>query len=248
MKKIFVCLTVCFAPFLLFAQPQNAVSIIPQPVSVTTKAGYFQLPNRVSIGAPSGAEVNYATAYLKNKISTATGYPVSVGTAPNSSIQLILNATKDGQLGKEGYTLSVTPKSVVIKANEAAGLFYGVQTLLQLLPKEMESKTVVKSVNWQAPCVEITDYPRFAWRGLMLDVSRHFFTKAEVKDFIDNMVKYKFNILHWHLTDDEGWRIEIKSLPNLTKKGAYNVKRVGYFGTFSPPAPDEPRNYGGFYT
>ncbi len=189
MKKICACLVICFVPFLLFAQAQNAVSIIPQPVSVTTKAGYCQLPNRISIAAPSGAEVNNVTAYLKSEISTATGYSVSVGTAPNSTIQLILSTKADAQLGKEGYTLSVTPKGVVIKANEAAGLFYGVQTLMQLLPKEIESKTVAKGINWQLPCVEIADYPRFVWRGLMLDVSRHFFTKQEVKDFIDNMVK-----------------------------------------------------------
>ena len=86
------------------------------------------------------------------------------------------------------------------------------------------------------------------WRGLMFDVARHFFTKEQVKQYIDAMVKYKFNLLHLHLTDDEGWRIEIKSLPNLTKVGAYNVKKVGYFGTFSTPTPDEPRDYGGFYT
>jgi hexosaminidase len=103
------------------------------------------------------------------------------------------------------------------------------QTLLQLLPKEVEGKTAAKNVKWQAPCVSITDYPRFGWRGLMFDVSRHFFTKSEVKDFIDQMVKYKFNLLHLHLTDDEGWRIEIKSLPKLTSIGAWNVKRVGYF-------------------
>ena len=98
------------------------------------------------------------------------------------------------------------------------------------------------------PVVEITDYPRFGWRGLMFDVARHFFTKQEVEDFIDNMARYKFNLLHMHLTDDEGWRVEIKSLPRLTSVGAWNVKRVGTFGTFSKPGPDEPRNYGGFYT
>ncbi|MGB4775123.1 MAG: family 20 glycosylhydrolase, partial [Daejeonella sp.] len=102
--------------------------------------------------------------------------------------------------------------------------------------------------KWDIPCVEITDYPRFGWRGLMFDVARHFFTKNEVKQYIDNMVRYKYNLLHLHLTDDEGWRLEIKSLPRLTEVGAWNVKKVGYFGTFSPPLPDEPRDYGGFYT
>src|SRR6202012_3959137 len=128
------------------------------------------------------------------------------------------------------------------------GLFYGVQTLVQLFPKEIVSDKYEADVKWISPCVDITDYPRFKWRGLMFDVARHFFTKAEVEEYIDNMVKYKMNLLHLHLTDDEGWRIEIKSLPRLTTVGAYNVKKVGYFGTFSPPAPDEPRTYGGFYT
>jgi hexosaminidase len=127
-------------------------------------------------------------------------------------------------------------------------LFYGVQTLMQLLPKQIESLDAVTGVTWTVPFVQITDYPRFAWRGLMFDVSRHFFTKAEVKHFIDDMVRYKFNLLHLHLTDDEGWRVEIKSLPRLTTVGAYNVKKVGDFGSFTPPTPDEPRNYGGFYT
>jgi hexosaminidase len=120
--------------------------------------------------------------------------------------------------------------------------------LLQLFPKEIESNVAMHQVKWQAPCVSIMDYPRFGWRGLMLDVSRHFFTKKEVKEFIDQMVRYKFNLFHWHLTDDEGWRIEIKGLPKLTEIGAWNVKKVGYFGTFSLPTPDEPRDYGGFYT
>ena len=103
-------------------------------------------------------------------------------------------------------------------------------------------------IKWEVPCVTITDYPRFGWRGLMFDVSRHFFTKKEVEQYIDQMVRYKYNLLHLHLTDDEGWRIEIKGLPKLTEVGAWNVKKVGYFGTFSAPTPDEPRNYGGFYT
>ena len=96
--------------------------------------------------------------------------------------------------------------------------------------------------------MDITDQPRFGWRGLMFDVSRHFFTKSDVKRYIDDMVKYKYNLLHLHLTDDEGWRIEIKSLPRLTEVGAWNVYKVGTFGNFSPPTPDEPRNFGGFYT
>ena len=118
----------------------------------------------------------------------------------------------------------------------------------QLLPKEIESKTFVGGVSWKIPFANIQDTPRFAWRGLMFDVARHFFTKDQVKQFIDEMVAYKYNLLHLHLTDDEGWRIEIKSFPNLTKKGAFNVKKIGRFTEFSKPEPNEPRDFGGFFT
>ncbi|MEO7121181.1 MAG: family 20 glycosylhydrolase, partial [Ginsengibacter sp.] len=167
---------------------------------------------------------------------------------PSAAIKLLLNKKEDAVIGKEGYYLKVTPKNITIEANEPAGLFYGAQTLIQLFPKEIESANPVANIKWEIPCVNITDYPRFGWRGLMFDVSRHFFTKDEVEQYIDQMVRYKFNLLHMHLTDDEGWRIEIKGLPRLTEVGAWNVKKVGYFGTFTPPAADAPRNYGGFYT
>src|SRR5690606_4772656 len=145
------------------------------------------------------------------------------------------------------YRLNVTSSGVTLSASEPAGIFYGIQTLYQLLPKEImvDSKS---EIAWTMPAVTIEDHPRFGWRGLMLDVARHFFTVEEVKDFIDNMARYKFNILHLHLADDQGWRIEIKSLPKLTEVGAWRVEKTGTFGTFSPPTPDEPKNYGGFYT
>src|SRR4051812_8602086 len=248
MKKICVWLVAFIVPAMLMAQ-QNSIAIMPQPVSVSPQQGHFSFNNNILISAPAGTEVQYVTDYLKNKLGKATGYPVTVSASGSSAaIQLMLNKASDTTLKKEGYKLSVTPNGIVIRANAPAGLFYGVQTLVQLMPKEIESDTTVKNVSWTVPSVEITDYPRFAWRGLMFDVARHFFTKQDVKDFIDQMVRYKLNLLHMHLTDDEGWRIEIKSLPKLTEVGAWNVKKVGYFGTFPVPAADEPRNYGGFYT
>ena len=248
MQKVVAFFLLVF-PLCLFAQNNDSISIVPVPVSMSVKTGYFHFSSKISIDAPVQTDVKYVTDYLSNKLPMATGYTVSVNkNAAGAAIRLKLNATRDTLLSKEGYALSVTPKQVLITANDAAGLFYGVQTLMQLLPKQIESETVVKNVNWQVPCVEIKDYPRFGWRGLMLDVSRHFFTKKEVENFIDDMVKYKFNLLHMHLADDEGWRIEIKSLPELTKKGALRVNKVGYFGTFAPPTADEPLDYGGFYT
>lgn len=228
-----------------FCQPKQTISLIPEPVQLTQQTGVYVLPKLITIGTGD----KLTATYLQKKISTATGYTVNVSEkTATANIRLEINASANSTLGKEGYQLSVTPKSIIIKANQPAGLFYGVQTLLQLLPKEIESKEVIKNVNWSVPAVEITDYPRFGWRGLMLDVSRHFFTKDEVKKYIDEMARYKYNLLHWHLTDDEGWRIEIKSLPKLTSVGAWNVKRVGRFGEFTDIKDDEPRNYGGFYT
>ena len=251
MKKITLLLCCSFMAFLSFAQGnKNNLAIIPEPVSVLTSDGQFTLPKHILIQAGPQADVKRVTSYLQNKLATATGLQVTVRNAFSTpaTIKLVLNTNADAELGKEGYQLWVGKKGVVISANDANGLFYGVQTLIQLLPKEIESAEAVHNVTWTVPNVSIKDYPRFGWRGLMLDVSRHFFTKQEVEQYIDQMVRYKFNLLHMHLTDDEGWRIEIKSLPRLTTVGAYNVKKEGAFGDFSAPKPDEPRTYGGFYT
>jgi hexosaminidase len=248
MKKFVFVVSGIFLFAATFGQVASTqIAIIPEPVTITKGTGMFLLPGNVVIEAPSTPEMKGVTDFLTKRFSAATGSKVSVGnTSP--TIRLLINKTANNTIGKEGYQLSVTPNNVVITANEPAGLFYGAQSLVQLFPKEIENATQVQNIKWQAPVVEITDYPRFGWRGLMFDVSRHFFTKQEVKQYIDDMVRYKYNLLHLHLTDDEGWRIEIKSLPRLTEVGAWNVKKVGYFGTFSPPTPNEPKTYGGFYT
>ena len=226
------------------------LALIPTPVNLTVNAGSFTLPNSIVIEAQDEKKLGAVLSDLKTALTVPTGYTVTVSTQPknDATIRLVLDKTPESTLGAEGYYLSVTARSILIRANQPAGIFYGIQTLLQLLPAAIESKVVINRSSWQAPCVTITDYPRFGWRGLMLDVSRHFFTKQEVEGFIDEMVKFKFNLLHLHLTDDEGWRVEIKGLPNLTKVGAWSVKRVGTFGTFPDPGPNDPRDYGGFYT
>lgn len=239
-------LTVLFA---MGQQEEKQLNLLPVPVKSIRTAGYFTLQKEISIEAPSVKSLEPTLQFLKQRLSIPTGYKVSINKQPSSaSIKLILNQQTDPLIGKEGYHLSVKANSVTLRANEAAGLFYGVQSLIQLLPAAIENNKLASATTWKIPCVEITDYPRFGWRGLMFDVSRHFFTKQEVKDFIDQMARYKFNVLHWHLTDDEGWRIEIKSLPALTTKGSKRVDKTGYFGTFWPPLPNEPLNYGGFYT
>jgi hexosaminidase len=230
-----------------FAQSLNDISLIPQPVSLKRLEGNYTLPGNPVIEADVAA-LKFAN-WLSKKISTATGYPVAVKDHLSAATGTIrLSITGDKPVNKEQYILKSGKDGVSITAPDPAGLFYGVQTLLQLLPAAIESKTVVPNTSWTIPATDITDYPRFAWRGLMFDVSRHFFTVQEVKEFIDEMARYKFNLLHLHLTDDQGWRIEIKSYPKLTTVGAWNVKKTGTFGTFSEPAADEATNYGGFFT
>ncbi|HUB60802.1 MAG TPA: beta-N-acetylhexosaminidase, partial [Puia sp.] len=251
MRKVILALLTASVCLPALSQDQNRpLSLIPEPVSEQLSPGHFTLPASIRIEAPAQPELTQTLDDLKTRLTTPTGYTVNISheTNPGATIRLLLNKTADPTLGEEGYTLTTTPAAVTIHANKPAGIFYGIETLYQLLPKEIESRQLVQNIDWSTPCITITDYPRFGWRGLMLDVARHFFTKQDVKDFIDQMVRYKFNLLHLHLTDDEGWRIEIKSLPKLTRVGAWNVKRVGTFGTFDNPAPDEPKDYGGFYT
>jgi hexosaminidase len=251
-KSIFISFLILFS-FCSFSQKNNvAEMLIPTPVSVVSGTGNFVVNSKTAIHVSSpDSSVRRVARFLSKKIATASGFTLPVTAASKmvkSAGSINLNLINDKSLGDEGYKLNVTTNSVSISANKPAGLFYGMQTLFQLMPKQIESNTAVKNISWNVPVCNISDNPRFGWRGLMFDVSRHFFTKEEVKGFIDDMVKFKYNLLHLHLTDDEGWRIEIKGLPKLTEVGAWNVKKVGYFGTFSPPTPDEPRNYGGFFT
>lgn len=243
------------AVFLLFFvtnaynQATHPIALIPLPASLVQGQGSFVLTPQLTIVTDGNGELTHIANRLATQITRASGiHPlIKEGNATGSNM-IVLTLSPGNSIPKEGYRLQVTSTGIILAAAEPAGIFYGVQTLLQLLPKEIESNTVQPAAQWTIPAVTIEDSPRFGWRGLMLDVSRHFFTKEEVKGFIDEMARYKFNILHWHLTDDQGWRIEIKSFPKLTSVGAWRVEKTGTFGTFSPPEPHEPRNYGGFYT
>ncbi|GAB4015903.1 beta-N-acetylhexosaminidase [Spirosoma koreense] len=228
------------------AVAQVPVSLIPQPVRIQPQNGVFTLGKATSIQY-DGAESRVVADMLAQQLNGPTGFSITSKPGKSGKIQLNLNATPNAQLGPEGYTLDASAKGVVITANRPAGLLYGMQTMLQLLPKEIGSKTAVTK-EWTVPAVKITDYPRFGWRGIMLDVSRNFFTKAEIKEYIDQLVKFKYNTFHWHLTDDNGWRIEIKSLPKLTEVGAWRVPRAGHFGDRADPKPGEAASAGGFYT
>jgi len=251
MKKLSFLTFLAIAFVACQSQPgvNRQISLIPQPASLSVGSGSFTLPAEVVIVVPANNEIKKLAETLSAQIATAaTKVRVQEGSAALPA-SIFLSLSADNNLKDEGYNLTVTNNGIALTAKKPAGIFYGIQTLIQLFPKEVESADAKKSVsNWTIPEVSIEDYPRFAWRGLMLDVSRHFFTKEQVKQYIDEMVKYKFNVLHWHLTDDQGWRIEIKSLPKLTSVGAWRVDKTGTFNTFSKPAPNDPKTYGGFYT
>lgn len=229
----------------------NTPAVIPLPQKMELRDGAFQLTagTRVYVDPASLATGHFLTERLR----LSTGFPLKTrvkyfgrGAVPGGIFLTTRNA--DEKLGPEGYDLTVTPDSVVIRAPAQAGLFYGVQTLFQLLPPEIFATNLVPDAAWQIPCVHIEDWPRFKWRGFLLDVSRHFFSKSEVETFLDAMAMHKLNVFHWHLTDDHGWRIEIKKYPRLTQIGAW--RPGGGFGfdpkTTSAYGPDG--RYGGFYT
>ncbi len=223
------------------------LAIIPQPETMTLSAGNFTVKKRTVI-CYNSKELLPLANFLNSKISGALGFKLKTATSSRNGINLNLRKEWDESLGDEGYKLTVLYNNIVVEANSANGIFYGIQTLLQMLPPQIKSKTIQPNIKWNIPCAEITDKPRFAWRGLMLDVSRHFFTKEEVKAYIDQLAEYKMNVFHWHLTDDQGWRIEIKSLPKLTEKGAWRARRVGDWWSREPRRKGEPVTYGGFYT
>lgn len=245
MMKAVITSTFLFSTLMVCGQ-SIAPQLIPQPVVIKITGGTFKITGATSISF-NDPRVQPAADMLVQRINTPTGYKLRAQKGNNGTIQLNINAKPNTILGVEGYTLEVDKERIVVAANQPAGVFYGIQTLLQLLPKEIESRTPVRA-SWALPTVHITDYPRFAWRGIMLDVSRNFFTKEEVKQYIDQIARYKYNVFHWHLTDDNGWRIEIKSLPKLTEVGAWRVPRYGRFGERHDPKPGEKATDGGFYT
>jgi len=239
----------------------TAPSIIPLPVTLTNLPGVFTLcPTQPYPPAPGQALMQILVdaasqptgQYLAAALAKSTGYqfPLLSSTATNAVRGAILITTSNAlaRLGAEGYELTVAPDSVVIRAPAQAGAFYGVQSLLQLLPPQIYSPRVVSGVAWVAPCVYIQDQPLYPWRGLMLDVARHFFTKDEVKQVLDAMAIHKMNIFHWHLTDDQAWRLEITNYPKLTSLGAYRFNTDYGLSPRASSATNAAGQYGGYYT
>jgi len=217
-------------------QPPVDLSVIPAPASARRAAGPgFALDTSTRIlsppGSPAAARVG---AYLAGVLRRSTGYPLPVASAGGEGERdgIVLETTRDGQLGDEGYELEVSAVAVTLRARGAEGLFRGVQTLRQLLPAKVEDSTVHRG-PWRVPAVRIVDRPRFAWRGAALDVARHFFNVDEVERYIDLISLYKLNVLHLHLTDDQGWRIAVDGWPKLASHGGSSEVGGGRGGFYS---------------
>lgn len=231
-----------FAFFLLLvfniAFSQKTLSLIPQPSEVKMSNENFILTDKTIIQADANM---FEAQYLQQAIKQQTGLDLKIlPVAENvSKISLSFDFDSPAASGiKEPYKLTVSDRTIVIKAEYNQGFFYGIQTLLQLIPSER--KTEIKF-----PCLQINDYPKYAWRGMHLDCARHFFSVDFVKKYIDYLAMYKFNTFHWHLTDDQGWRIEIKQYPKLTEVGAW--RNGSMIGHYNDQTYDDKR-YGGFYT
>jgi len=238
MKKIALSLFI----LALFGSAAAENVIIPAPQSVEYGEGTAQLSG-LAIYVEDKALSGNLLEIITEKMGPATGFEVKAVEKQKADIRFLT----DNTLTKEGYTLIVGKDAIECRASGYGGHFYGLQTLLQLLPKEICSSQKCNK-QWTIPYIKIEDRPKFGWRGMMLDVSRHWFTKEEVKKYIDEIASYKMNVFHWHLTDDQGWRIEIDSYPRLTEVGAWRARRVGQWWHREPQRPGEKADYGGFYT
>ncbi|MBO6585944.1 MAG: beta-N-acetylhexosaminidase [Gracilimonas sp.] len=254
MKKALIGALLLFTVQSLYGfQAEPTVSIIPKPVSVEYGDGLFELDRLTTIHLSEDTEeMHFLGEYLADLLYSATWMDHSISfeetrTDTNTAVFLVID--EDNEIKHpEGYMLSVTEDEVRISARETAGLFYGIQTLRQLFDPVIEHKLPSLAPNnqeWALPVVTIKDYPRFQYRGMHLDVARHFFPTDFVKKYIDLLAMHKMNRFHWHLTEDQGWRIEIKKYPKLTEIGAWRDSTlIGRYGT---GIYDNVR-YGGFYT
>lgn len=239
MKKTFLTLCLTAVSISLMA----AIHIIPAPQSVVEKKGAFVLDAKTAITlSNTSPEMKQAVALFVERVKSATGLDIPVGSKGN--IECVLNP-KFAEA--EGYQLTVAPKKIKIVAKNPVGVFYALQSVRQLLPAQIESKTMVKDVVWSIPAVEIIDAPLFGYRGTMLDVGRYFMPKEDVKAFIDLLAFHKINNFHWHLTEDQGWRIEIKKYPKLTSIGSKrNGTLIGHLK--NKPNYSDNTVHQGFYT
>jgi hexosaminidase len=194
----------------------HKLNIIPKPVKAVLTEGSFSVTPDTVIEVQGNAQVT--ADFAASELGAATGFSFK-GDGKSRIIFRI--DSRLGRLGPEGYTVSVTPSKALLSSSDDKGLFYAYQTLRQMMPPGIYSAEKVEGVEWTIPCAEIEDKPRFVWRGAMMDSARHFMPKEAVLKFIDVMAIHKMNSFHWHLTEDQGWRIEIKKYPRLTEVGAW---------------------------
>lgn len=247
----FLWIVACQIPKKEVVFTENDLSIIPQPQSMVLGKGHFQFTQE-TVFVIDPALMPARLPFLK-QFERASGFKFAVQKVALSGSSVVIDTDKS--LPKEGYTLAVTPKQISIKAADYNGALYALQTLRQLLPNEVESSELVKR-DWLVPAVTISDAPQYQWRGLMLDVSRHFFPKEYILKTLDRMAMLKLNTFHFHLVDNEGWRIEIKKYPKLTEVGAWRVDQEDKLWDERTPNPANafanpaaaPKKYGGFYT
>ena len=228
-------------------KPASKPAIIPRPVQMELGKGTFTLHPSAEIKYTGGEGAGNVAGFLAEMLRPATGFKLPTEEGSDGALNLVIDTTL--KMNPEGYLLKVEKKKVTLTGCTPTGLSRGLQTVRQLFPPEIESSTVISGVKWVMPCVSITDYPRFSWRGMHLDVSRHFFDVGFIKHYIDILAMHKMNVFHWHLVDDQGWRIEIKKYPRLTEVGAWRVNREDKPWNARPPQqPGEKATYGGFYT
>ena len=223
------------------ATPKPVVAIIPRPVQLTLHSGFFTVNSKTDLSVGRGCEE--VANRLRGYLSPGTGYEFLDGTVrKGETISFRIDPRQEH--GKEGYVLDVTPNKISIVGGGAAGVFYGVQTLRQLFPSQTFRSVNLDKGPYKIHCLHIVDYPRFSWRGCHLDCGRHFMPKSFILRFLDWMALHKLNTFHWHLTEDQGWRLQIPQYPKLTSVGAWRDRSMT---VYSPPQFDN-RAYGGFYT
>ena len=225
---------------------QNGMNLVPLPAKMKIKPGQFVIRPNTSIALSiDNQEMRNAVAVFNDLLNRAAGFrlPITIFLAPKNVILCKITHTISSI---EGYKLSVQKDSITLEAKTPNGIFYGMQTLRQMLPPQVEQQNLSNTV-WILPCAEIEDEPRFVYRGLMLDVCRHFMPKSFIMKFIDMLAYHKMNIFHWRLTDDQGWRIEIKKYPRLTQIGAFRNRTLKGHYVSSGRRWDNVR-YGGYYT
>lgn len=212
-------------------EEMSMINVVPLPGKVDVRQGKFELNGHTVLITDRKSKP--AAEWLAAQLNPATGHKLAVREGKSAvSNSIFLTVSPSATMGQEGYELTVTPDKVVVHGGGAAGAFYGCQTIRQLLPPQIESSVKVPDASWSIQCVKIEDTPRFGWRGCLIDEARHFLGKDVIKRQIDLLAAYKLNRLHWHLTDDQGWRIEIRKYPKLTGVGAWRgADRQGGFYT-----------------